>query len=105
MGPASAGVTVIPQASATVPGAPTIVRASGENGAVTLDFIAPASTGGSAIVGYLATCSPGSFSATGSASPLTVRNLVNGTTYSCTVAATNAAGTGPQSTPVLVIPK
>ena len=57
----------------------------------------PASNGGSAITDYTVTSSPGSITAQGSASPITVTGLTNGTAYTFTVAATNAAGTGPSS--------
>jgi hypothetical protein len=67
-------------------------------------FTAPASNGGSAITGYTVTCNPGAFSASGAASPLTVTGLVVGTAYSCSVSATNAAGTGLASATVTVTP-
>src|SRR6185436_13134749 len=59
----------------------------------------PASTGGSAITSYTVTSSPGGISVSGPASPLTVGGLANGTAYTFTVTATNAAGTGPASAP------
>src|SRR5213078_3090969 len=93
----SAGVT-----PATVPGAPTIGTATPGNGQATVSFTPPASNGGSAITGYTMSC--GAFSASGAASPITVTGLTNGTTYGCTVTATNATGTGPASGSASVTP-
>lgn len=41
---------------------------------------------------------------TGSASPISVTGLTNGTTYSCSVTATNSVGTGPASSSMTVTP-
>ncbi|MFY3386176.1 beta strand repeat-containing protein [Paracidovorax sp. MALMAid1276] len=78
-----------------VPGAPTAVVATPGNAQVTVAFAAPASNGGSAILNYTVTASPGGATATGAASPLVVTGLTNGTAYTLTVTATNGAGTGP----------
>src|ERR1700722_12713371 len=75
---------------ATPPGAPTIGTATAGNAQATVSFTAPASTGGSAITGYTATCV--SQSVSGTASPITVTGLSNGTSYTCTATATNAFG-------------
>ena len=82
---------------ATTPGAPTSVSAVRGNGEATITFTAPADNGGSAITGYTVTSSPGGFTGTGGASPITVTGLTNGTSYTFTVTATNAVGTGSAS--------
>ena len=83
----------------TVPGAPTNVTATAGNGQATVSFSAPASNGGSPITGYTVTASPGNIRATGTSSPITVTGLDNGTSYTFTVKATNAAGDSAQSVP------
>ena len=99
-GPASApSNAVTPGASPTVPGPPTNVTATAGNAQAAVSFSPPASNGGSAITSYTVTSNPGSVTATGSASPITVTGLVNGTTYNFTVTATNSIGTGPASAP------
>ncbi len=90
----------------TAPGAPTIGTATAGNASAAIGFTAPASTGGSAITGYTATCTGGSATRTGSgtASPIAVTGLTNGTAYACTVTATNAVGTSAASGSVAVTP-
>ncbi len=100
-GPTSAAVAVTP---ATVPGAPTIGAATPGNGQASVAFTAPVSSGGSAITGYTVTCNAGGFTGTGAASPITVAGLTNGTTYNCSVVATNAVGNSPASAAVAVTP-
>ena len=84
--------------NAIVPGAPTAVVATAGAGQASVAFTAPVSTGGSAIIDYTVTSSPGGFSATGAASPLNVNGLANGTPYTFTVTARNSAGSGSAST-------
>ena len=82
---------------ATVPGAPTIGTATAGNASALVAFTAPASNGGAAITSYTVTSSPGGFTGTGSASPITVSGLTNGTPYTFTATATNSEGTGAAS--------
>ncbi len=81
----------------TVPDAPTGVKAVAGNAQATVSFSAPALIGGSPIISYTVTSSPGNITATGASSPITVTGLTNGTAYTFTVRATNAIGTGPAS--------
>ena len=83
--------------SAGTPGAPSVGTATAGNDQATVTFTAPASNGGSAITGYTVTSSPGGVTATGTASPITVTGLTDGTAYTFTVTATNATGTGTAS--------
>ncbi|NEN85356.1 fibronectin type III domain-containing protein, partial [Paenibacillus elgii] len=84
-------------APATVPGAPTNVKAVAGNGEATVTFTPPASHGGSPIVSYTVIASPGGKTATGTGSPITVIGLTNGVTYTFTVTATNNIGSGDAS--------
>ena len=90
--------------NASVPGVPIIGIATPGNGQATIAFTPPVSNGGSAILSYTATCNPGGVFISGAASPLTVLGLTNGTTYTCSVTATNAAGTGAASATLSVTP-
>ena len=95
-GSASATSAATATVAGSVPGAPTGVTATGGNTQASVAFTA-SSTGGPAITSYTVTSSPGGFTASGSASPLTVTGLTNGTSYTFTVTATNSLGTGPAS--------
>jgi hypothetical protein len=94
----------------TRPEAPTIDSAVAGNAQATVSFAAPVSDGGAPIFVYTVTSEPGGLMATGAASPLTVTGLTNGTAYTFTVTATNAAGTSAPSaasnsvTPVATAP-
>lgn len=81
-----------------VPGAPTSVTATAGNLSASVAFTAPANLGVPAVITqYTVTSSPGSFTGTGTSSPIVVSGLSEGTAYTFTVTATNATGTGPAS--------
>ena len=82
-----------------LPGAPTGVTATGSNGQATVSFTTPASNGGSAILDYTATSSPGVLTGTCGASPCAITGLAGGTAYTFTVRARNAVGSGAASAP------
>jgi hypothetical protein len=88
----------------TIPGAPTSVSATADSASATVTFVAPAYAGYPAISEYRATSTPGSFTATGASSPLTVTGLSNGTAYTIAVQALNVAGYGPAGTSNSVTP-
>ena len=83
----------------TVPGAPTGVSATAGDTEATVSFSAPASDGGATITGYRVTSTPGSLTATGASSPITITGLTNGQEYTFTLAALNSAGWSDESDP------
>jgi hypothetical protein len=83
---------------ATIPATPTSVSATPGNHQVIVTFTA-GSNGGSPILYYLASSTPGNFIATSTGSPIVVSGLTNGTSYTFTVTATNAQGTSTASAP------
>ena len=97
---ASAAVT--PVAPVTVPGAPTGVAATAGNASATVNWTAPASTGGAPVTSYQVTVRSGgvvikTVTVSAPATNVTVTGLTNNTAYIFTVAATNVAGTGAES--------
>ncbi len=80
------------------PGAATGVSATPSDGTALVAWTAPASDGGSPIAYYIVTGSPsGQLCITGASLSCTVTGLANGTPYTFTVIAINAAGMGPAS--------
>lgn len=84
-----------------LPGAPSNVQGYiGSRGSVNVSWIGPALTGGTPVLEYVATASPGGAACT---SPgglgCTITGLSNGTSYTFTVVARNAVGSGPVSEP------
>ena len=94
----SSGSTTV--SVSTVPDAPTGVGATAGNGSATVSWTAP-SDEGSAITGYTVSDGTGDTCATpdGMTTSCTVTGLTNGSSYSFTVTATNADGTGAASAP------
>jgi uncharacterized repeat protein (TIGR01451 family) len=91
-------VTAIPYA---LPGPPSVTAVAAGSGAVTLTWNSP-NTNGSPITGYVVTPYIGSVAQAtqtlaGAVLSFTAVGLTPGTAYTFTVAAINAAGTGPQS--------
>ena len=98
-GAAATSNTVTPL---TVPGAPTISTVTPGNGRATINFSAPASNGGTAITGYTVSSNPpDGVDATPIPTTLThvLLGLINGTSYTFTVNASNSVGTGSESPP------
>jgi RHS repeat-associated protein len=93
-GPAVTTGTVVPVA---VPGAPTAVTGVGTYGGANVSWTAPASNGGSPITSYTVVASPGGASVSAAGTTATLNGLNNGWSYTFTVTATNAVGTGPAS--------
>ncbi|WP_284638153.1 S-layer homology domain-containing protein [Paenibacillus silviterrae] len=77
-----------------VPGGPRKVRAEAGDRRAIVYFEAPEDHGGSPITGYEVTILPTNRRVTGTASPIIVSDLLNGTAYTFVVRARNAEGTG-----------
>ena len=95
-GPASAAS--VPAIPAGLPGAPSITSVAAAGHQASVAFSTP-SSGGSNILSYTVTSTPGGVTATGTSSPITVPGLTDGTSYTFTVYASNALGNSPLSTP------
>jgi len=86
--------------SAIAPGAPTIGTATAITTSATVDFTAPVNDGGSTILSYTATSSPGGITGTvtqAGSGTITVTGLTIDTSYTFRVTATNSIGTGSPS--------
>ena len=98
-GPQSKPVEAMP---ATVPDAPTGIKATAGNGQVVVSFTAPASNGGDPITSYIVTPYNGTTAGRTTSGPatagsITVKGLTNGTAYTFTVTAKNKLGSGQPS--------
>ena len=86
----------------TVPSAPIFGAITAGNAQATVTFMAPTSTGGSDITGYLVTSNPEGgvdTNAGSTATTHTITGLTNGKAYTFTVVAANGAGLGAISPP------
>jgi YVTN family beta-propeller protein len=81
-----------------VPGAPAQVVAVPGSRKATISWT-PASSAGCPVTGYVATATPGGKTCSSTGASCTMQGLTNGTRYTVVVKASNAAGTGPASTP------
>jgi fibronectin type III domain protein/cysteine-rich secretory family protein len=91
------------------PSAPAITGVVAGDASATFTWNPPSSTGGTPITSYVVTAYIGSTAQSSQTLPPTATSaaftgLTNGATYQFTVAATNAAGTGPASTSYSVTP-
>ena len=103
-GGGGAGVSASP--GLLTPDPPTSVTATAGNGEATISFKPPKSDGGSPITNYTVTSRPGRMKTSGKQSPITVKGLTNGRTYTFTVTANNSVGNGfPSETCNSVTPK
>jgi hypothetical protein len=81
-----------------VPTAPGNVQVAPGTRSASVSWAAPSDNGGTPVVGYSATASPGGQSCTSdSARSCTITGLTNNQSYRVSVAATNAVGTSPAS--------
>jgi fibronectin type III domain protein/IPT/TIG domain-containing protein/List-Bact-rpt repeat protein len=97
----SSTANVGPVTPSAPPDPPTGVKAVAANGSATISWTAPAQNGGAPIAGYVVSALPGGATVEAGAAQTTavVGGLTNGTSYTFTVVARNAAGTGAPSAP------
>ncbi|MDT4938081.1 MAG: mannan endo,4-beta-mannosidase, partial [Pseudonocardiales bacterium] len=90
-----------PAHTCSAPAAPTGVIAAGGDTNASVSWLPPSSNGGSVVRSYTVTSSPGGVPTTVAAgqTSATVTGLADGTAYTFTVAATNAAGSSLPSSP------
>jgi invasion protein IalB len=83
----------------TLPGSPTITGISAADRQLTVNWRAPSLTGGAPVTSYTAIAQPGSITCTAVApsTNCTLLGLSNGSVYTVTVLATNAAGNSAES--------
>ena len=106
------GVAAVSAQSDVVPGPPTSVATTSSNAEATVTWSAPTANGGTAVTGYSVAwtsnvsqgMTSGSANVAASATSYRLTGLLNGATYTFTVAATNAAGTGTASASVAAMP-
>ena len=102
-GPSGSGAGTGAGPTYTIPGAPTSVTSVVGVSTIALGWVTPSSDGGSPITGYVTSYTvPGNAEKTQTVGVVTntiISGLIDNETYSIKVAAINATGTGPYSTP------
>jgi hypothetical protein len=99
-----------PVSTIFVPGAPGIGSVTGGDGQATVSFSPPVDNGGRAVTSYTANAHQGGLagpvvkSVSGTASPLTITGLTNGTSYTVGLIATNAVGNSGEGLGGVVVP-
>jgi len=88
------GMPFNPPTYLLMPDPPRNVTATAGDGIAIVSFDPPKSDGGSPVTVYTVTSHPGKIKASGKQSPITVKGLTNGKTYTFSVAAGNSVGTG-----------
>jgi uncharacterized membrane protein YuzA (DUF378 family) len=73
--------------------APTAVKVKAGDKSATITFTPPAPASGTTLTKYTVTSNPGGIIATATSSPVIVSNLINGTSYTFSVTATNSNNT------------
>ncbi len=80
-----------------MPSPPRDIKAIAGNGKATVNFVPPKTDGGKPVLYYTVISHPGGIKVKGTESPIDVKGLTNGKTYTFTVTASNSVGTGPAS--------
>jgi hypothetical protein len=101
---AAATVTRSVSITGIAPASPTIGTATAGNTQASINFTPPSNTGGLPITSYTVSCNSGTVTASGGGSPIVVAGLTNGVAYTCSVQASNLAGSSPPSATVVVTP-
>jgi Fibronectin type III domain len=103
-GPASDPSNSVTPSPGGIPSPPLVPGASTLDQASFVSCLPPSNDGGSPIVSYTVTSSPGGITASGPSCPILVEGLTDGTAYTFTVTATNAdGGTSQPSQPTAAI--
>ena len=98
-GSGAAGTDWVGTTPAAAPGAPTAVTGTPEDGQALVAWAAPTSDGGSPITSYTVASSDEINTCSTSSTSCVVTGLADGSSFTFTVTAANAVGTGPSSTP------
>ena len=97
-GASSASAASTPATPRTVPDAPTNVTGKPGKGQVIVSWAPPMNNGGAAVIDYTVTLAPGGLTCTTTSTSCPVAGTTNGTAYTFTVTARNAAGSSAPST-------